>query len=57
MAELVDQGGTRPTFGYLLKFTLNNSLMIVAVGTSTFFKMLYSLSLVAIRPTLLIYCD
>ena len=30
--------------------------MIVAVGTGTFLRMLYSLSLVSIRPTLFIYC-
>ena len=31
--------------------------MIVIVGTGTFFRMLYSLGLVAIRLTLFIYCD
>ena len=31
--------------------------MIVAVGIGTFFRMLYSLNLVVIRPTLFIYCD
>ena len=31
--------------------------MIVAVGTGTFFRILYSLNLVDIRPTLFIYCD